>query len=126
MRLTEPYKWLALQYCLLFRLINKLQLTGKSTRDYIGVILFLINVIVCTFNGYPAQALTDSSANNMNNFFFICEPYDDLKITCYPSKIHVDGRLTTGSSRKVYTVSSTDADYSNDQNHTALSLSALL
>ena len=103
-----------------------MQLTGKSTRDYIGVILFLINVIVCTFNGYPAQALTDSSANNMNNFFFICEPYDYLKITCYPSNIHVDGRLTTGSSGKVYTVSSTDADYSNDQNHTALSLSALL
>ena len=103
-----------------------MQLTGKSPRDYIGVIPFLIIVIVCTFNGYPAQALTDYSRINTNNFFFICEPYDDLKITCYPSKFQVDGRLTTGSSKKIYAVSTTDADYSNDQNRTALSVPALL
>lgn len=103
-----------------------MQLKHEKRLSYTGAVVILTSMAFCILNGYSTQAFGGSKVNNTTNFFFICEPYDDLKITCYPSKIHVDGRLTTGSSTKIYEVSSRSADYSNSRNRTALSLPAFL
>jgi glucose/arabinose dehydrogenase len=68
----------------------------------------------------------NSSVFGKNDYFFICEEYNELRLTCYPSETHVDGRSTTGTSTEIYTITSEQADYSNGKQGKALILNAYL
>jgi glucose/arabinose dehydrogenase len=69
---------------------------------------------------------SSSSVLGKNDFFFICEEYNETRLTCYPSEIHVDGQSTTGTSTKIYTITSEEADYSTGHQGKALILNAYL
>lgn len=58
------------------------------------------------------------------NVFFNCEQYDESSATCYPSKIPVDGRFTTGTAKKIYTISSKEGEYSEGKYDKALHLNS--
>ena len=67
-----------------------------------------------------------ASTNSPITAFYNCEQYDQLKVTCYPSKTYVNGSRTTGTSQKIYTLSTKEADYSDGQYGKSLGLSAHL
>jgi glucose/arabinose dehydrogenase len=92
----------------------------------VGAVLFFISLAINIITVYPIQASPESGLQAGNKFYFICDPYNDEKFTCYPSKTNVVGSLINGSSRKIYSVSSLEADFSRDRNITGLNMHALL
>ena len=73
-----------------------------------------------------ASNVTFALTGFTKNVFFNCEQYDERSASCYPSKVPVDGKFTTGTSQKIYTLSSKEGEYSEGQYDRALRLSSYL
>jgi hypothetical protein len=71
-----------------------------NTRSCIGAVLFFIGLAINIITFYPVQAFPESAGHRQALLY--CEPYNDKKITCYPSNAGVVCSIINGSLRKIY------------------------
>ncbi len=76
------------------------------------ITVFLV-IFVASGMAMGISSLSYASTNPPIAAFYNCEHYEETKVTCYPSRIHVNGSETTGISQKIYTLSSNEAEYSD-------------
>ena len=94
-------------------------------RKYLKITVFLA-ILLAGAIAVGIDGISYASTHSPITAFYNCEQYDQMKATCYPSKTYVNGSRTTGTSQKIYTLSTSEADYSDGQYSKSLSLNAHL